>query len=73
MNQKKSARTSDMTGSRVVIHSGRYAGKEGICVGKSTDGNRSAISLDGSDVIVQLIFEEEFGLLVDLSSDPERS
>jgi hypothetical protein len=38
--------------------------------GKSTDGVRWAISPDGSDKILQLLHEKEFGLLVDLSSDP---
>ena len=61
---------SDFTGCRVLILAGRYEGREGVCAGKSADGKRWAISPDGSDEILQLVFEKEFGLLLDLSSDP---
>jgi hypothetical protein len=54
----------------VLILSGRFEGREGLCASKSADGERWAISPDGSDKILQLVFEKEFGLLVDLSSDP---
>jgi hypothetical protein len=40
---------------------------------KSADGIRWTISPDGSDEILQLEFEKEFGLLIDLSFDPEKS
>jgi uncharacterized protein (DUF608 family) len=68
MVQRKKA---DLTGNRVIILVGPYTGQEGICIGRSSDGKRWAISPDGSDEILQLIFETEFGLLVDLSADPE--
>ena len=61
---------SDLTGCRVLILTGQYGGQEGICVGKSADGKRWAISPDGSDEVLQLKFEKEFGLLVDLSLNP---
>jgi len=70
MTSRKSRKQSDFTGCRVLILTGSHAGSEGVCIGKSTDGVRWAISPDGGDEIVQLPYEREFGLLVDLSSDP---
>ena len=61
---------SDLSGSRVLILAGDYARQEGVCVGQSAIGGHWAISPDGSDEIVQLLFEKEFGLLLDLSSKP---
>ena len=66
----KKNRKSDLTGCRVLITRGAYQDTEGVCVGKSADGKRWAISPDGTDQILQLVFEKDFGLLVDLSSDP---
>lgn len=63
----------NLTNARVIILVGHYAGHEGVCAGKSADGKRWAISPDGSDEILQLEFEKEFGLLVDLSGDPGKS
>ncbi|HUK81518.1 MAG TPA: hypothetical protein VLZ12_02695 [Verrucomicrobiae bacterium] len=71
MTSRKTKQQSDFTGSRVLILTGRYAGREGVCSGKSADGERWAISPDGSDEILRLVFEKEFGLLVDLSANPE--
>ncbi len=61
---------SDFTGCRVLILTGRYEGREGVCAGRSVDGKRWAISPDDSEEVLQLLYEKEFGLLVDLSSDP---
>jgi len=63
----------DFTGCHVLITSGRYAGQEGMCIGRATDGKKWAISPDGTDEILQLVFEKEFGLLMDLSADPEKN
>ena len=71
MTSRNQPTRSDFTGCRVLILSGRYEGREGICAGKAADGKRWAISPDGSDEILQLVFEKEFGLLVDLSANPE--
>jgi hypothetical protein len=65
--------TVDHTGKRVPVLVGKYASREGVCVGRSLDGVRWAISPDGTDAIVHLAFEKEFGLLVDLSGDPDRN
>jgi hypothetical protein len=62
---------NDLQGKRVIITSGRHQGEEGVCLGRTADGLRWAISPDGADDILALEFEKEFGLLVDLSSNPE--
>jgi hypothetical protein len=54
----------DLTGWRVIILGGTYAGQEGVCVGKSEDGTRWAISPDNTNKIVQLLLDEEFGVLI---------
>jgi hypothetical protein len=64
------SRKNDFSGSRVLILFGNYAGQEGVCIGQSADDGRWAISPNGSDEILQLLFEKEFGLLVDMSADP---
>ena len=71
MNRLAQPKQSDLTGCRVLILTGRYEGREGVCAGKSADGEHWAISPEGSDEILQLVFEKEFGLLVDLSGNPE--
>lgn len=53
-----------LTGWRVIILAGVYAGQEGICIGKSADGTRWAISPDNTNEIVQLLFDQEFGVLI---------
>jgi hypothetical protein len=58
-----------MQGSPVLILSGEFKGDEGICLGKDRNGHW-AISPDGSDEILPLLFEHEFALLIDLSADP---
>ena len=60
-------------GARVLITSGAFAGAEGICLGKAEGPNLWQVSPDGSSDIVVLRFEKDFGLLVDLSSDPGRN
>lgn len=70
MNLATSA--SRLEGARILVTSGRYQGHEGICLGKSDDG-KWAVSLDGSDEVLHLGFEQEFSLLIDLSGDPARN
>ncbi len=70
MSRISQTKASGLTGCRVLILTGRYKGREGVCVGKSADSKRWAISPDGSNEIIQLVFEQEFGLLIDLSSNP---
>jgi hypothetical protein len=65
-------RANDLEGCRVLISSGSHAGGEGICLGKSRDG-KWAVSPDSNEEILTLEFEKDFGLLVDLSANPERN
>jgi hypothetical protein len=70
---KHSQDSPELKGRRVFITSGRYCGAEGVCLGKSADSRKWAISPDSSEEIISLEFEKEFGLLIDLSSDPQNN
>jgi hypothetical protein len=50
---------------------GRFKGEQGACLGEVDQSGLWAISPDGSDEILSPAFEKDFGLLVDLSADPE--
>jgi hypothetical protein len=63
--------SDDFEGARVLILKGPAAGSEGICLGKTADGETWAITPDDSDAILNLRYPEEFGLLMDLSARPE--
>jgi hypothetical protein len=60
-------------GARVLILTGEFAGEHGVCLGASADSSKWTISPDCSDTILEMEFEKEFGLLVDLSGDPSRN
>jgi len=62
-----------LQGARVLILTGPFRGKEGVCLGEETPRGRWAVSPDGSDEILSLAFETDFGLVVDLSADPQRN
>jgi hypothetical protein len=62
-----------MEGARVLILEGEFAGEQGICLGPAETSGKFAITPDRSDTILTLEFESEFGLLLDLSSDPSRN
>src|SRR5438105_2238270 len=66
MSFGRANKAKDLTGCRVIILVGDFAGQEGICVGRSNDDLRWAISPDSDDQILQLQFEKEFGLLIDM-------
>ncbi len=55
----------DLSGQRVLILRGEFAGHEGICLGRSADGQAWAVSPDDRNEILQLEFPQDFGLLVD--------
>jgi len=61
-----------MQDARVLILSGRFKGKEAICLGKDRN-DRWAVTPDGSDEILSLVADREFSLLIDLSADPQRN
>ena len=69
MTDRKKA--AELGGARVLILTGQFQGKEGVCLGEETPRGRWAVSPDGSDEILSLAFETDFGLLVDLSVDPQ--
>ena len=59
--------TKDLSGCRILIVNEPHAGKEGVCVGRASDGKKWAVSPDGSNEILNLTFEKEFGLLLDMA------
>lgn len=63
----------DLRGAEVLILTGTWMGHEGVCLGKAADGIRYAVSPHESDQILQLHFERDFGLLVDLSGELGRN
>ncbi len=60
-----------MEGARVLILTGKFRGQEGVCLGQGATGDQWAISPDDSDEILSLTFGKDFGLVMDLSANPE--
>lgn len=54
----------DPTGQRVIILAGRYDGCEGVCLGRAADGSGWMVSPDGTNEIVRMEFDKEFGILL---------
>jgi hypothetical protein len=50
---------------------GHFHGKEGVCLDEAARDGLWAISPDGSNEILSLAFEKDFGLLMDLSGNPQ--
>jgi len=69
--ENRSEHSGKMEGARVLILTGRFKGEEGVCLGETDRSGLWAISPDDSNEIVSLAFEKDFGLLVDLSSNPQ--
>lgn len=67
------AKRKDLSGCRILIVNGKFAGQEGVCLGKSSDGSKWAVLPDGSNEVLDLWFEKEFGLLLDVSQDAQRN
>ena len=63
----------DFAGQRVIILTGKFAGHEGICLGRAAIEGLWAVSPDDSNEVLQLAFEREFGLLVDLSATSQKN
>ena len=59
----------DLSGCRVLIVSGPHSGQEGVCLGRAADGKKWSVSPDESNEILNLTFEKEFGLLMDMSGN----
>jgi hypothetical protein len=60
-----------MEGARVLILTGRFKGEEGVCLGKADRPGLWAISPDPGGEVLSLTFEKDFGLVVDLSGNPQ--
>lgn len=53
------------TGLTVLITAGEFAGEEGVCLGLAIEEkDQWAVSPGSSDRIVNLRFDEEFGILI---------
>jgi hypothetical protein len=52
----------DFEGARVVLLTGKFRGCQGVCLGKDARGSSWAVSPDGSDEILSLVFEDDFDL-----------
>ncbi len=64
----------DPAGHHVIILAGEFAGQEGVCLGPVPDGSGLwAVSPDGTDRIVNLKFDEEFGMLVNRGQEPGKN
>jgi hypothetical protein len=63
----------DLSGHRVLILSGSHVGQEGVCLGRAADGKKWSVSPDDTNVILNLTFEKEFGLLLDMSGDAQKN
>ena len=60
-----------MEGARVLVLTGRFKGEQGVCLGKADRSGLWAISPDRSNEVLSLAFEKDFGLLMDLSGNPD--
>ena len=60
-----------MQGARVLILIGEHKGEQGVCLGEADRVGLWAISPDRSDETLTLAFEKDFGLLMDLSANPQ--
>jgi hypothetical protein len=60
-----------MEGAPVLILTGQHKGEKGVCLGDADRTGLWAISPDDSDEILSLVFEKDFGLLMDLSGNPD--
>lgn len=63
----------ELEGARVLILTGNFKGREGVCLGKEASGAAWAVSPDFASEILSLEFDKDFALVVDLSSDPNRN
>ena len=68
-----SGQRAELEGTRVLILTGKFKGEEGVCLGRRSSDDLWAISPDSSAEILSLMFEKDFALLVDLSSNPTRN
>jgi len=72
MTESYDYQQNSFEGARVLITTGNYRGSEAVCLGRIAE-NSWAISPDGTNEIINLKFERDFSLLIDLSSDPAKN
>ncbi len=53
----------DPSGKRVIILAGLYVGQEGVCLGPSSSGLHWMVSPDGTNEIIAMEFDRDFGIL----------
>lgn len=64
----------DPSGKSVIITAGEFAGNEGVCLGSVTVAKSLwAVSPHHSDRVVNLKFDEEFGVLLNPGAAPGRN
>jgi len=64
----------DPTGQSVIILAGDFAGEEGVCLGRAPDTKDLwAVSPNSSERIVNLRFDEEFGVLLNRGQQPGKN
>jgi hypothetical protein len=54
----------DPSGQRVIILAGTYDGYEGVCLGRAEDGSAWMVSPDGTNEIIKMVFDKDFGILM---------
>lgn len=62
---------TSLTGCRILVTDGFYAGKEGIALGPGTSGRQWMVSLDGENEIRELSYPDDFSMLFDGSGRKE--
>ena len=61
----------ELSGKTVLITGGEFAGEEGVCLGRASDNcDLWAVSPHTSSRIVNLKFDEEFGVLINPGHRP---
>ncbi len=63
----------DPTGKTVLILTGEFAGEEGVCLGRTASGKRWAISPNCSNKIIELKYDQEFGIVLNPGQDSHRN
>lgn len=64
----------DPSGKIVLITAGMFAGGEGVCLGRAPDTKGLwAVSPVSSDRILNLRFDEEFGVLLNSGQEPGKN
>lgn len=71
--KRRKSNSLPLSGSRVLILVGKFKGSEGVCLGGGSDPQKWAISPDSTNSILELEFEKEFALLLDMSGPGENN